>query len=330
MIMVLVVVTGCSENTLEDYKEALIKTENIEQGKSEIRVDLNMTFETEGLDEETIRELKTFENIVFEGKTSFDMKEESRKVVSKNFISLGGLGIHVDYHQDGDRVALYIPMVGKFIDLNMSDMENMSPENEKLGELTQVDLSDETLRSLDVLWRETFEADDVIKGEKSTMETPEGDVRVVKFTVTPDEMQIKDFVFDAVNILINDESVKELTSLMREKSVDGETALIDVEILDDFETQLNEFMQSWTVKSFEVVDFIDVDGYIIQSNTNLEIETTSLNAGAMKSMVLTITSDIYEIEKGQNIEFPELTDDNSISIDGLQQGLPSTYENLIN
>ena len=55
LILILLLTTACSQNSIEDYKEALKKTESIQRGKSQTQMEFSLAFETEGLDEETIR-----------------------------------------------------------------------------------------------------------------------------------------------------------------------------------------------------------------------------------------------------------------------------------
>ncbi|GKT22759.1 hypothetical protein ADUPG1_004519, partial [Aduncisulcus paluster] len=81
---------------------------------------------------------------------------------------------------------------------------------------------------MDELWRNTFEADEVVKGEKSTMETPEGDVRVVKFTVTPDKEKLKGFVKGIGLIVLQDESVQ---TAIKEADLKDENETIDGQYL---------------------------------------------------------------------------------------------------
>ncbi len=327
LLVLMVTLTGCSGNKHEDYKEALIKTENIQSGKSDTRLELEMNFETEGLEEEVVKGLKTFEHVVYEGHNTFNLKNENLKIESRNFVSVGGLGINLDYHQDGDQIAIYVPMLGKYLNISADEVKEISTENEKFNTFTQVKLSKNTIMALEESWRNAFEAEDIVKGEKSTMETPEGDVRVVKFTVTPTEEKIKDFVVSAVQILLHDESVSELV----EELSGTEELLVNGEPVTEekIEEQVKESLEFWSVEEFVVTDFIDVDGYIVQSNTSFAIRTQGQEPGSMKYMKMEIITDNYDIEKDQTIDFPVLTETNSVSFEGLQEGLPSTYENLL-
>jgi len=321
ILVVLVSLAGCTQNTFEDYQEALFKTDNIERGKSNTRMDIEMIFNTEGLDGETVKELKTFENVIYEGTTSFDYTGDDVKVSSMNLLSLGGLGVNFDYHQEGNQTALYIPMVGKYLDLNADDLDDMLKQQSVSEMYSQVNLSEETLSNLDELWRNTFEADEVVQGEKSTMETPEGDVRVVKFTVTPSKEKIKEFVRDASTIIIEDESVQSLFENLEAQ---------EIVTVDEIEKHMTSWMDMWTVSSFSVIDYIDVDGYIVDSTVTFEILINQEGAGGLKILKVNSSTKHYDIENPQDLIFPVLTNENSITFDGLQQGLPSTYENLIN
>lgn len=326
LILILLLTTACSQDSIEDYQEALEKTENIQRGKSQTKLELSMVFETEGLDEEAIRQLKSFENILFEGTTRFDSTGDDVKVSSLNLISLGGLGLNFDYHQDGENTALYIPMLGKYLNLTAEEMKALAEENGDFAAYQNMRLTQETLDALEKLWRETFEADEVVKGEKSTMETPEGDVRVVKFTVTPERDKLKTFVRDAVEIVADDENIKEsIEERIGDASEDGEVIL-----MKDFLSGLNDTMKLWDVTEFYVIDYVDIDGYIVESNVNVVIRIATGESGAMKSFDMQLVTKNYDIEKPQDIVFPELTEENSLTIDELEKGLPSTYENLLN
>jgi len=327
IILILLLTTACSQNSIEDYQEALDKTESIQRGKAQTQLDIEMDFRTEGLDAEAIKQLKSFETVSFEGTTSFDNTGDQIKVSSLNLFSLGGLGLNFDYYQDGDQAALYIPMLGKYLDLSADDMKEISNGNSELAEYKNMTMTQETLDAFETLWSQTFEEDEVVKGEKSTMETPEGDIRVVKFTITPDKDKLKGFVKSAVEIVMEDENIKESIKSYYNSADSEDVKMFDIE---DIVNGLEKTMESWEIRKFEVVDYIDVDGYIVESNAFIGLSINSEESGAIKSFEMKLVSKNYDIEKSQDIQFPELTDENSLTIDGLQKGLPSTYENLLN
>lgn len=322
VILTALLTTACTENTLEDYKSALEKTENIQRGKTHTDLELQMNFEMDGLDEEEARQLKSFENIEYEGTSSFDYTGDQAKVESINLLSLGGLGMNFDYYQLGDEMALYIPMLGKFLNLTSQDIDKLSEDTDNLGKIASLQLTDETVQALENVWKQTFEADEVIKGEDSIMETPEGDVRVVKFTIEPDKEKLKDFVKKTTEIIVKDENIQ---------AEFGEMSFDNGKVLkaEDFLSGLDDAMEKWQVQTFKVVDFIDVDGYIVQTTVNISIKMDIDMPGAPNAFNMTLETTNYEIEKNQSIDFPELTEENSLSIQELEQGLPSTYENLI-
>jgi len=328
LLLILLLTTACSENTFEDYQTALAKTETIKRGKLNTNMDLNLTFNTEDLSSEDIKRVKNFEKVAYEGTMSFDYTQDEKMVSSLNLLSLGGLGMNFDFYMQGDQMALYIPMLGKFLDLDSKSISQMSEENNDLAAFSNLSLTDESISALEQIWSQTFEADEVVKGEKSTMETPEGDVRVVKFTVTPEKEKLKEFVNKASRIVIEDSNIKEALESQMAKSNNQDFSWEETltEIMQDFE----ESMQYWEVKQFEVVDFIDVDGYIVESNVSVTIGFTASKPGSLTDFQMDFVTSYYEIEKKQNIEFPELTEENSVTIESLQQGLPSTYENLLN
>ncbi len=327
VILVLLLTTACSQSSIEDYQEALQKTESIQRGKTQTQVDVTMGFRKDGLDEETTKQLKSFEAVSFEGVTSFDSTGQEVKVSSLNLFSLGGLGLNFDYYQDGDQTALYVPMLGKYLNLSTGNMKELSGDDTVLAKYESMNLTQETISAIEVLWSQTFEADEVVKGEKSTMETPEGDVRVVKFTITPEKEKLKAFVISAVEIVMEDEKIKENIKAYSNSVEFKDGNIVNVE---DLVNGLEEAMASWDINKFEVVDFIDVDGYIVESNTSIGLSINTVESGAIESFEMKVVSKNYDIEKPQDIQFPELTDENSLTIDELQKGLPSTYENLLN
>lgn len=322
IILTMLITTACTENTMEDYKAALEKTEGIQKGKSQTGLKLHMGFEMDGLDEEEARQLKSFENVEYEGTTSFDYSGDMVKVESLNLLSLGGLGMNFDYHQAGDQMALYIPMLGKYLNMTTQDLGAVTEENDKLKKLSNFKLKDETVKALEDIWKQTFEADEVVKGEDTIMETPEGDVRVVKFTIEPDKEKLKDFVKKTTEIIVKDENLQ---------TYFGQVTFNNGKVLEaqDFLTGLDEAMAKWNIESFKVVEFIDVDGYIVKTNVNVSIQMDIDMPGATNAFDMTLETTNYEIEKDQNIEFPQLTEENSLSFQELEKGLPSTYENLI-
>jgi uncharacterized lipoprotein YehR (DUF1307 family) len=179
VILVVVSLIGCNQDYLQNYKEAVEKTDGRSQGKESIKISINNDFNQENISQEIIEELNYLKNIEFEITSSFN--ESYSK--SRAYIKYRGLGYDLNLYTGENETLVQIPIINKYIKIDSEDLGfNEDEENnfERIEGLTSKIQSE---------WLDLLQKEDVVKGKRDLMTTQDGDVKVDKYTIITSEEQ---------------------------------------------------------------------------------------------------------------------------------------------
>lgn len=273
VLLVFILVIGCSDQSYEEYQNAVEKTENLESGKYTIEIEYQTNYNAEELTVEEFKELSNYSSIKFSGTNVFNQLEDQMHFYGN--LESGSLGLDLEYYQQDDKEYIKIPILGKYIDLNDLNMESITEGISFNGnETMEMNFNEEVFEEIGNLWTEAIQTENVFKGEKSFLETPDGDVKVTEYTI--------DF---------SDELLKELMK---------ETTVI-LELSDEV-----ELMDQFTINTFNYTAYVDIDGFIIKEEFLIDYSIMDIVAVDSGYFRFDITN--YDINKEQNIEMPEIKD----------------------
>lgn len=273
VLLVFVLVVGCSDQSYEEYQKAVEKTENLESGKYSIEIEYQTNFNEEELSVEEFKELSNFSNLKFSGVNVFNHQNKSMGFYGN--LEGGNLALDLEYFQEGEKKYLKIPILGKYLDLNDSNIEQLSQEMSfDVNENMDININEEAFEKIGNLWTDAIQEENVFKGKKSLLETPDGDVKVTEYTIEFSDELLKELIKETVLILDVSESV--------------------------------ELMNQMTIDTFNYTAFVDIDGFIIKENFVMDYsieDIAEVDSGHFKFEIVN-----YEINKAQDIKIPEIKD----------------------
>ncbi len=317
LLVTALAVTGCGANSLADYKQALDKTDQITKGQSSGEFAVAMDFNTDGMTQEEINELNYYKNISGSFQNTFDYSNNQE--IYRNYINMGGLGFDIDIFKNGEEMFVKLPIIGKYMNTDelMKEIKKSPVEKPDF-------LSEDTLESLGEAWVGMLKEEDIFKGKDIVLTTPDGEVKTTVYTITLNADQIKAFAEIAISILSEDEALRSNIEDLLAKNA-NQPELPD---FDELVVKIREHMKMDAIESFQYTAYVDIDGYIVNEVIAVEITKVAKNAGEPKEISFYLEVKNFDINKDQKIEFPVLTEENTLKADELGQRMPSLFKNM--
>jgi hypothetical protein len=259
------------------------------------------------------------------GSFRFAFDESRNQGIYRNYLNLGGLGFDLDIYQNGEELYARLPIIGKYIKMNdLLEKTREIKANGESGEPPSKMISDKTLEAIKGAWVGMLQEKDVFKGKDIVLTTPDGEVKTTVYTITLSDSQFKAFEEKAINILSEDEnlrsSFKELKGRYRNHA-DGAD-------YNEFVSKIKEYIMKDTLGSFRYTAYVDIDGYIVNETIEMTIERDAKETGEPESIDFNLEIKNWDINKDQTLEFPELTEENTLKAEDLDQTMPSSFKDL--
>lgn len=318
-VILIISLTACKQNDLKSFIKATKKTDAIKKGQEEVTAMLEFDFDTEGLNDEEIKALNYLKKVESKVHVTFDY--DSKKIIARSYFNFGGLGFDSEFYMDRGRSFIKMPMLGKYIVLDDIITENdIEKDEEGMGKF----MSKETFKAIKNKWIEIIKRDDVFAGEKSIMSTPEGEVKVTHYTIRLNEKQIKEFLNYSIDVISKDKKLKENIKAYLNQTSDEKVKMN----FDEIYLQLKEILNASNIKGFNYDAFIDIDGYIIKENVEIEVDLRKSELKGINGIKFNLQSKRWSIEKEQKFEFPEIKEENILQFDEIDKGIPFMIEDI--
>ncbi|MGB4438890.1 MAG: hypothetical protein WBJ13_06640, partial [Sedimentibacter sp.] len=267
-IFVLILVfslAACNTDSLEEYKKAAEKTEQITKGKASGEFSMITEFNTEGMTAEEIAELNYYKDMNGSFNASFDNDVE--KGIYRTYLNMAGLGFDFDLYMNKDEMFMKLPVVGKFMKLD----KTQDPFNMEQKEETNDIISKETLESITSKWIGLMKEEDVFKGKNIVLTTPDGEVKTTEYVIKLNDEQIKTLVSEIIDIILKDEDFKEFFQEYIKENLKTEKNKTYENMLGDLKNDIDKY----EVESFSYTAYVDIDGYIV--NEMIEFSLKVIN-----------------------------------------------------
>ncbi|WP_432662927.1 hypothetical protein R9X47_20360 [Wukongibacter baidiensis] len=320
-VILIISLVACKKNDFDAYIKAVNKTNEIKRGQESINYKMNIDFDTEGLTSEEIKDLKYFKN--FESKFNLTFDNDLNKTIGRNYFNFGGLGFDMTFYNNGKESFIKMPILGKYLVLDEKLMGNYLEDKDIKNEGKEC-ISEKTIEELGQNWIDTIKRDDVFAGKDSVMTTPEGEVKVTEYTIKLTGEQFKKLLTESGDILLKDKELKETIEAYVRKSVKEELDF-------NFNDAISNFKEAIKESKFEnlsYIAFIDIDGYIVKEKIEFNIRFTGEKHEGMNGFEYYLEMNRWDIEKEQEFKFPELTEENTMDTDEIDQGIPFMFESL--
>lgn len=316
--------SGCSsKRDYEVYMEAAERTENVARGKSEMVMNMKLKFNREGLSKDVYEGLEMFEDMTFELRSEYDKDREES--LNKIFIKTKDTGFDAKVYTKGDVGYVITPLIPKIVvikgeefvhpDLAPGDVEDMPK------------LSEESLEAIKKVWKPLHSDDNVSALERIVMDTPGGSVKATRYEVNMTDEQLKPAIKKTMEIILKDSAFMEGVDDMMRSAVEEyakDHADIEEFPLEDFSFEemfraSMDAIESSTVKTFSKTAFIDRDNCIIEERVVIDILYHFTEGGTPQSFSMEMTEKNWDLNRKQEIYFPEVTAENSITLEELKE-----------
>ncbi len=305
-LIVTVLSVGCvSQNEYEVFQEAIKKTGAIEKGRSKLNFQLNMKFNEKELPQEIIKKLNNYKNI----KVNIDAQFNKKNSCNKFFIETEALGLDTKlYSKEGLKyvVTSLMPKIIIIEDKEKNDPQSLSKEMNKLNS------------ELENTWNNLYNRENVNFVDNTILNTPQGNIEAKEYIVKLNDEQIKAAVCKSIEIFFrNEKIIKEINKI--EMSEDKNFNLEEIEI--EKEKILNSVQKSF--KQFLINDFtqklyINKDNYIVGENLIIDMKFNNAQPGSPQNINFEMEMKRWDINRDQEIYFPEVNKENSIQLNELK------------
>lgn len=316
----MLLLAGCGEVPYDTYQEAVRKTETIERKGYESTVETTAIIDTEGLDLSDKRELNFFKNVRVSIEGQYDRKNNRIKQVFH--YNLNGIGFDMTYYQIEDQKLLKLPFIDKFIIIS----EETSIEKVTDKSADYIVPSDETINAIETLWSSTVEEDKVFKENKDLVETPEGEIKTTRYTIEFSGESIKNFSIGVIELIIDDQLFINDIEAEISKQLEAPSTI-------EIEMALNKFIELIEMATFENITYeayVSIDNYIIKEKFKTTVLFEEETSGRLESIDINYEGILFDINEAQEINLPELTDDNTTTMKDFGEGFPITIDGFNN
>lgn len=309
---------GCSTDSLEAYRKAAQKTDDIKMGRTSGEFTVALDFSTEGMTEEQIKELNYLRNIKGNFSTVYDRNGE--KGIYRNYLNLGGLGFDFDLYMNREEAFMKLPIIGKYmrIDEFVKDQQESESAPKTVSRVSQAAISEK--------WLDLLKKEDVFKGKDIILTTPDGEVKTTQYTIALKDEQVKSLASDCIKILSSDEEVKKNYESFLQKNVKSLKEISFEKMMSDMEKNLDNYK----LESFSYNAYVDIDGYIVNERVELALKAAGSGTSGMTGLSYKLEIKNWDINKKQNFEFPVLTEENTLKSDEMDRNLPFMFEGMLN
>lgn len=308
ILVLLVITAGCTQSNLENYKSASIKTDSMTKGTETITININTDYNRDGLDEEALKIINTFDSAEFTLKNSFD--SDINKSLSSGYLNFGDLGYDFKVYGLDNKTyiePLFLNLKGKKY-IELSDTY-FTPDT---------DNSEDLFDKIAAKWNEVINEENVIKGGNVLITTDDGEVKSREFTIDLKDEQLREFLLYMVETFQeNDQYKKIFEEITYFKDEEVMTQEEKDELYEELLKEFKKFIEETDNLNFFYKAYIDIDGYIVQEDIRFGFGSETVSSGGLKSFEFKMTNMYSNIEKEQNLDFIEPSIEESISIDEL-------------
>ncbi len=299
--------SGCSSNDLQDYKNAISKTESIEKGKINIDIQTKLDYATEGLTQKQVRDLSYFDQIELAISAIYDSSSQEEKVIAKSYYNFGGMGFDSVFYMMGSDMYLKMPVIDGYISLD----KEMLGSIENKSNIIDRDIMKKVWGPLSSKWNEILQEKDVFKGEKSYILTEEGQIKTKTYTIEASQKQLNQLAEEFLKTLEEEEIIEMLIDTNKDTQLFKDNEIDEQEILDN----MNNYIYKMVLEEFKGKAYVDFDERLIKEEFYIRMSWKQPEKGMPKSMELTVTTEYLNLGKEQSFEFPAVSEDEWLNLE---------------
>lgn len=320
MLMVLVLVlsvVGCApkQTPREMLEEATMNALEVNSAEQDMKMHFGLD-----LGENPDPMMEMFASMLKDVNVEFHAKSiigDTPQIEMTGSAALSGMTYNLEIYMNDTQMAMKVPMMEPYIvqDLTaenapaMLDKEQAKEINKKIYDLILAKVTDEEL----------------VLEEGVTVKVNGEDVKVNNISLKFDDARTKDLVKEIFTTMMTDPSFRDImiSSMKNQNSMMG-IEMTDEEYVAQMDEMMTEFDAGWdeaityfTMDRFDMTFSIDTNKQIVASTVGLDVTINEPETATTMKMNMDIESTVYNINAVEEIAFPELTEDNSVTIEEL-------------
>lgn len=278
-------ISSCGHNGLEEYKNALSVTSQIDSGSLKLVVDLELTFNEDGLSAEQSRQLNEFKTMHLEMTNRYGRDENSgsKEVQADMYFSIGGFGVDSTFYMDGKRQAVRLPIINKLMYIDNRGVQN--------------ELQEFSLETTATQWTKVFNEEDVIIGQQDYIITEDGQIKTMTYTIKLTSEQLMT-LFMPIKQSIEELSQEQIVTLLS----------IEPEMAEEVKKVLDQTLPELILTNLDGKAYVDFDGRLSRQTLELEGLVMNNRPGQLKSVNMTVQMDTDMLGEDQELAFPDEDD----------------------
>lgn len=295
ILLILLSVTGCSANALDEYKKAVATTMMTEKGVQHMSILLDMEMNTEGLSYEEIKNLSYFDKVEYSADIQYDVTNDKNQVILTTYTNLGGLGLDFKIYINEDQMYMTSPMFSGYMNLS---------EQRVLGEkeFSGITIDGGQLAPIIEKWNEMLTQEEVLKQEKTYILTDDGQIKTTIYSIHADEEQLKIIMKTVLEMIDEQKLLDEIP--FEEFGVD-ELDLSEI----DIQAKAHEFIDRLELKSFDGEAYVDFDGRLVRNNFEVKLGLKEPKKGEPKTIKIVFTNEFDHLGEELEFDFPVVSED---------------------
>jgi len=320
MLMVLVLVlsvVGCApkQTPKEMLEEATMNALDVTSAEQDMKMHFGID-----LGENPDPMMEMFASMLKDVNVEFHAKSimgDTPQIEMTGSAALSGMTYNLEIYMNDTQMAMKVPMMEPYIvqDLTgenapaMLDKEQAKEMNKKIYDLILAKVTDEEL----------------VLEEGVTVQVNGEDVKVNNISLKFDDARTKDLVKEIFTTMMQDPSFREIMI----SSLKNQNAMMGIEMTDEeygaqMDEMMTEFDAGWveavtyfTMDRFDMTFSIDSNKQIVASSVGLDMTINEPETGTSVKMNMDIESTMYNVNAVTEVMFPELTEDNSVTVEEL-------------
>jgi len=320
MLMVLILVlsvVGCApkQTPKEMLEEATMNALDVTSAEQDMKMHFGID-----LGENPDPMMEMFASMLKDVNVEFHAKSimgDTPQIEMTGSAALSGMTYNLEIYMNDTQMAMKVPMMEPYIvqDLTgenapaMLDKEQAKEMNKKIYDLILAKVTDEEL----------------VLEEGVTVQVNGEDVKVNNISLKFDDARTKDLVKEIFTTMMQDPSFREIMI----SSLKNQNAMMGIEMTDEeygaqMDEMMTEFDAGWveavtyfTMDRFDMTFSIDSNKQIVASSVGLDMTINEPETGTSVKMNMDIESTMYNVNAVTEVMFPELTEDNSVTVEEL-------------
>lgn len=325
IVLLLFMISGCAQSSKTVLEEALTKTEKIQSQQTSVEMKFNMDdISSDNLETQMMAGLLQNSSVKVDTKVEGEKSQSNMKLSMAGFITVEGVT-----YTDGDKVAMKYPFINNLWGIGdryiLYNTKDVSPEQNNEMQMIQ----DEQMIEFNKLSRKALidqiDEKQIVINKGVELETPNEVVKGTEYVITLPKDKASSFVKQILLDSLNNDITKDMTiELLMQQATSRDINLTQEEIKNNSSEAINKFLKASNMEVDLKMSFIlDNKNYIRGANTVVAISILDSETQQTTNLSVNIHQKSWDINQKLDIDIPDFNDENSISIEEINNTLPN-------